>query len=135
GPDNAPANHALAIQAQGKWIHGVVDPASAYHQLQAFPAIGLNLVHADNNVETGIMTVFEKLACGQLRVFSTCQNWFREFRQYHRDAKGSGKIVKVNDHLMDATRYLMVSGIQVMRLRPRPQQPNMQPRTQGWIGN
>jgi phage terminase large subunit-like protein len=135
GPDNAPANHALAIQAQGKWIHGVVDPASAYHQLQAFPAIGLNLVHADNNVEAGIMTVFERLACGQLRVFRTCQNWFREFRQYHRDAKGSGKIVKVNDHLMDATRYLCVSGIQCMRIRPRPQQPTMGHRSGGWIGN
>ena len=134
GPDNAPANHALAIQAQGKWIHGVVDPASAYHQLQAFPAIGLNLIHADNNVETGIMTVFERLATGQLRVFSTCQNWLREFRQYHRDAKGSGKIVKVNDHLMDATRYLCVSGIAVMRVRPRPTQIHVATRSSGWIG-
>jgi phage terminase large subunit-like protein len=135
GPDNAPANHALAIQAQGKWIHGVVDPASAYHQLQAFPQIGLNLTHADNNVETGIMTVFERLATGQLRVFSTCQNWFREFRQYHRDAKGSGKIVKVNDHLMDATRYLCVSGIAVMRVRPRVTPPRQyNGHSTGWIG-
>jgi hypothetical protein len=28
----------------------------------------------------------------------------------HRDDKGSGKIVKRDDHLMDATRYLIVSG-------------------------
>lgn len=134
GPENAPANHALAIQRQGKWIHGVVDPASAYHQLQAFPQIGLNLTHADNNVETGIMTVFERLATGQLRVFRTCENWFREFRQYHRDAKGSGKIVKSNDHLMDATRYLCVSGMAVMRVRPRPAPPPDPGGPTGWIG-
>jgi len=47
-------------------------------------------------------------------------HWLREFRQYHRDEKGSGKIVKRSDHLMDATRYLIVSGRSVMRTRPRP---------------
>jgi phage terminase large subunit-like protein len=134
GPENAPANHALAIQAQGKWIHGVVDPASAYHQLTPFPEIGLKLTHADNNVEAGILTVFERLATGQLHVFSTCQNWLREFRQYHRDTKGTGKIVKSNDHLMDATRYLCVSGMAVMRVRPRPTPPRDLQRLTGWIG-
>jgi len=30
------------------------------------------------------------------------------------------KIVKRNDHLMDATRYLIVSGRRVMSIEPRP---------------
>ena len=47
-------------------------------------------------------------------------NWFREFRKYHRDDKGSGKIVKRDDHLMDATRYLTVSGRLLMRTAPEP---------------
>jgi len=47
-------------------------------------------------------------------------NWQREFRQYHRDDKGTGKIVKRDDHLMDATRYLVVSGRLLMRIRPKP---------------
>jgi hypothetical protein len=34
------------------------------------------------------------------------QNWLSEFRIYRRDEKG--KIVKQNDHLMDATRYGLV---------------------------
>ena len=47
-------------------------------------------------------------------------NWLREFRKYHRDDKGSGKIVKRDDHLMDATRYLIVSGRPLMRIAPEP---------------
>jgi hypothetical protein len=33
-------------------------------------------------------------------------NWIREFRKYHRDDKGSGKIVKRDDHLMDAVTII-----------------------------
>lgn len=51
---------------------------------------------------------------------ASLHNWFREFRKYHRDDKGSGKIVKRDDHLMDATRYLIVSGRVHMRTKPRP---------------
>jgi hypothetical protein len=45
-----------------------------------------------------------------------------EFRKYHRDDKGSGKIVKRDDHLMDATRYLIVSGRSRMTTAPRRRQ-------------
>lgn len=48
----------------------------------------------------------------------SCENWLREFRKYQRDERG--KIVKANDHLMDATRYLMVSGRRLMCIQPRP---------------
>jgi hypothetical protein len=47
-------------------------------------------------------------------------NWLREFRRYHRDDKGTGKIVKRDDHLMEATRYLVVSGRLLMRTPPKP---------------
>ena len=33
---------------------------------------------------------------------------------------GSGKIVKRDDHLMDAARYLVVSGRELMRTKPKP---------------
>jgi hypothetical protein len=39
------------------------------------------------------------------------QNWLSEFRIYRRDEKG--RIIKQNDHLMDTTRYLIMSGVQV----------------------
>ena len=47
--------------------------------------------------------------------------WLKEYRQYHRDDKGAGKIVKRDDHLMGATRYLIVSGREHMRTAPKPE--------------
>lgn len=119
GPHNAPRNHSAAIRARGSWIPGVVDPASAYHQLQPFDALGLDLSHADNNVEAGILATFELLATGRLRVFRSCSNWFSEFRKYQRVEK-TAKPLKRDDHLMDATRYLVVSGRQRMICEPQP---------------
>jgi phage terminase large subunit-like protein len=118
GPHNAPRNHSAAIQSRGKWIPGVVDPASAYHQLQPFDSLGLDLSHADNNVEAGILAVFELLATGRLRVFASCPNWFSKFRKYQRVESFPNKPLKRDDHLMDATRYLVVSGRERMRTEP-----------------
>jgi hypothetical protein len=41
----------------------------------------------------------------------------------HRDDKGSGKIVERDDHLMDTTRYLILSGRLQMQLPPEPEPP------------
>ncbi|MDE3159600.1 MAG: hypothetical protein KGM92_12605 [Acidobacteriota bacterium] len=78
---------------------------------------------AVNAVEAGITEVWNLLVSGQLKVMASLTNWFREFRKYHRDDKGSGKIVKRDDHLMDATRYLIVSGRLLMRPVPKPSPP------------
>ncbi len=120
GPHNAPRNHSAAIRARGAWIPGVVDPASAYHQLQPFDALGLDLSHAENNVEMGILAVFELMAVGRLRVFKSCTNWFAEFRKYQRTEQYPNKPLKRDDHLMDATRYLVVSGRERMIVEPAP---------------
>jgi hypothetical protein len=120
GPRNAPRNHSAAIQSRGAWIPGVVDPASAYHQLQPFDSLGLDLSHADNNVETGILAVFELMATGRLRVFRSLTNWFGEFRKYQRTESYPNKPLKRDDHLMDATRYLVVSGRDRMTCEPKP---------------
>ena len=53
-------------------------------------------------------------------------NWFREFRKYHRDDQGSGKIVKRDNHLMDATRYLIISGRPTHAFQAAP--PRLAPR-------
>jgi hypothetical protein len=58
----------------------------------------------------------------RLFVFNSLQNWLSEFRIYRRDEKG--KIVKQNDHLMDATRYLIVSGLQVACREPCEEDDN-----------
>lgn len=49
-------------------------------------------------------------------MFKTLQNWLSEYRLYRRDDKGH--VVKQNDHLMDAIRYLTVSGLSAAQLDP-----------------
>lgn len=108
-----PAVHAEAIKARGAWMNGTIDPASrgrgqrdGQQLFQNYIDLGLTLVPAKNGVEAGIMEVLERMSSGRLRVFSTLQSWLAEYRICRRD--DHGKIVKKNDHLMDATRYLVV---------------------------
>ena len=78
--------------------------------------LGLDLTKADNSVETGIYQVYQQLLSGQLKVFSTCEAFFREFRLYRRDDKGN--IIKKDDHLLDALRYVIMSGIDIAMPKP-----------------
>lgn len=112
------AIHAEAIKARGLWIPGVIDPAArgrSQHDgeqlLATYQRHGLQLVLADNAVEAGIYEMWSRLSTGRLKVFRTLQNFWSEYRLYRRDDKG--KIVKANDHLMDASRYFCMSGIPV----------------------
>lgn len=121
-----PAIHAQAVQARGKWIPGVIDPAArgrtqddGEQLLTIYQTLGLVLVVADNSVESGLYEVWSRLSTGRLKVFSTLTNWLSEYRLYRRDEKG--KVVKANDHLMDATRYLVMSGIALAQFRPKEQ--------------
>jgi hypothetical protein len=123
-----PSIHTAAIQARGNWIHGAIDPASRGRSqkdgeqlLQSYQDLGLNLALADNGVESGIYDVWERMSTGRLKVFKSLQNWLSEYRIYRRDLKG--KIVKENDHLMDATRYLVKTGIGLARVPPRIEKP------------
>ena len=58
------------------------------------------------------------MSAGKLKVFASLGNWFSEYRIYQRD--NDGKVVKQNDHLMDAMRYLIVSGRERMKVKPAP---------------
>ncbi len=118
-----PSVHAAAIKARGDWMQGVIDPASrgrgqrdGEQLLQNYIDLGLLVSKAENGVEAGLFDVWQRLSTGRLRVFSTLQNWLSEYRLYRRDEKG--QVVKTNDHLMDATRYLVVSGLSVAMVPP-----------------
>ena len=63
------------------------------------------------------------LSTGQLKVFASCKTWLEEFRLYRRDLKG--RVVKQNDHLMDATRYAIVSGATWLTQEPVTQERPM----------
>jgi len=118
-----PSIHADAVKSRGPWIPGVMDPAARGraqrdgHQLmQDYKDLGLNVEVAFNGVESGIYEMWQRLSTGRLKVFKSMGNWLYEFRLYRRDEKGH--IVKTNDHLMDATRYLIMSGIERAITKP-----------------
>lgn len=118
-----PSTHASAIKRKGAWIPGAIDPASAgAGQLdgrrlrEEYAAEGLNLVDADNAVEAGIHACYQRFVSGRLKIFSTCRNLISEFRIYRRNE--DGKIVKENDHALDALRYLIMTGMRVARTDP-----------------
>lgn len=111
--EQQPAVHASAIKARGK-MTGFIDPASRGRSqidgrklLQMYRDEGLSLLEADNAVETGIFEVYQRLTTGRLFIFNTLTNLRSELSMYHRDKKGA--VVKKNDHLMDAMRYLCMS--------------------------
>ena len=106
-----PPIHIVAINARGTWIPGAIDPASqgsgqkdGTKLINEYREGGLvNLVFANNAVETGIHRIWTRLSTGTLKVFESCLPWFAEFRLYRRDEHGH--VVKKDDHLMDGTRY------------------------------
>jgi phage terminase large subunit-like protein len=118
-----PSVHALGIQAPGKWIPGVIDPAARGRSqvdgrklIQMYKDLGLELNEAQNAVEAGIYDVWLRLASGKLKTFRSCRDILTERRMYRRDEKG--QVVKSKDHAMDAERYGVVSGRDVGRVKP-----------------
>ena len=118
-----PAVHASAIAARGAWMTGAIDPASAGSSqidgrklIDEYRSVGLKLVEADNAVEAGIHAVYQRMARGGLKIFTTCRSLISEIRIYRRDEKG--KIVKENDHAVDALRYLILSGMRFGTIEP-----------------
>lgn len=118
-----PPIHAEAIKSRGFWIPGTVDPAArgrgqrdGERLLQIYTDLGLAIIPADNSVESGIYAVWIRFSTGRLKIFSTLQHFFHEYRLYRRDEKG--RIVKNNDHLMDCARYLVMTGISIARPFP-----------------
>lgn len=125
-----PIIHATSIKFRGSWIPGVIDPAArgrnqadGQQMIQLYRREGLRLQPAENAVEAGLFLVWQMLSTGKLKVFRSLGNWLQEFRLYQRDKEG--KVVKQGDHLMDATRYLIVSGLRLMRVAPPPKDPSL----------
>lgn len=58
------------------------------------------------SVEAGLMMMLDRMQTGKFKVFSHLNDWWEEFRLYHR---ADGKVVKEGDDLMAATRYAIMS--------------------------
>ena len=121
-----PPVHAKAIRLRGDWIPGVIDYAGTNQSdgkrvMRLYEDEGLNLHKANKAVEAGLLEVLDRLSTGRLKIFNTLQHTLGEIRLYRRDEKG--RIVKENDHLMDALRYAVMK-ITLAATRPVQQARN-----------
>lgn len=120
-----PPIHAAAVRARGVWIPGVIDPAArgrgqrdGQRLIKDYQELGLDtLTISENALEAGIYAVWSRMSTGRLKVFCTMLNWIAEFRFYQRDEKGHVKDGQA-DHLMDCSRYIVLSGLSKAIVRP-----------------
>jgi len=115
-----PTVHAKGIRLRGDWIPGVIDYAGTNQSdgkrvMRLYEDEDLILHKANKAVEAGLLAVQDRLSTGRLKIFSTLQHTLGEIRLYRRDEKG--RIVKENDHLMDALRYAVMK-IELAMTRP-----------------
>jgi len=92
------------------WIY--VDPASDFDN-ELYYAGMTNVADAVNDVIPGIQSVSSLIASDRLRVHTSCEGWAEEAPGYSWDdkaaEKGEDKPIKVNDHSLDAGRYIIHS--------------------------
>jgi len=114
-----PLVHAAAIRAKGAWIpvawpHDGLqhDKGSGEQLAEQYKNHGLRMIKdratfedGSNGVEAGLMDMLDRMQTGRLKVAAHLQDWWEEFRLYHRK---DGKVVKENDDLMSATRYALM---------------------------
>lgn len=123
------AVHAASVNARGDWIPVMWPHDGLVHDKQSGkpladiyrsdfrinmwrdpfsnpPAPGQKEGQGGNGVEAGLMSMLNRMEMGRFRVFKTVPLWFEEYRMYHRQ---DGKIVAMNDDLMSATRYAVMS--------------------------
>ncbi|WP_460221965.1 phage terminase large subunit family protein [Mesorhizobium sp. W016] len=112
-----PAMQVLALKPWGEWLPWAWPRDGRRETLEGagtalarqYSAHGLNMLSgharfADGSVsvEAGLMEMLDRMQSGRFKVFSSLLPWFEEFRLYHRK---DGKVVKLRDDLMAATRY------------------------------
>lgn len=111
-----PVIHAATLKAWGAWLpwawphDGLQHDKGSGEALAAqYRAQGLNMLperatfeDGGNGVEAGVTDMLDRMLTGRWKVFDHLEDWFSEFRLYHRK---DGLIVKLNDDRLSASRY------------------------------
>jgi hypothetical protein len=122
-----PVIHAAAIRPWGEWVpcawpHDGYqhDKGSGLQLADQYREQKLNMLsehatHAEGGfgTEAGVMEMLDRMQTDRFKVFADQEQWFEEFRMYHRL---DGKIVKERDDLMSATRI----GVMMLRFAATP---------------
>lgn len=124
-----PEQHAAAIRRRNfpkLKIPIAIDPASKGRSqvdgkqlLKMYRDCELPCIPADNSLESGIHTVYGMFQAQQIKILRNpnTEALLREIRTYRRDT--NGRIVNKNDyHLLDSTRYLVMTGLKIAKPIP-----------------
>lgn len=142
--EQIPALFGVSVKSWGPtikwaWPHDGLqhDKGSGEQLAQQYKSAGLNMLperatfsDGTNGLEAGVFEMYERMETGRLQVFAHLNDWFEEFRLYHRK---DGIIVKKNDDLLSATRYaMMMRRFATTKLRKVSMVTQDQPI--GWLG-
>ncbi len=114
-----PLEHSGALRKWGLWLpwawpHDGLqhDKGSGDQLAEQYRQQGLDLLadratfdDGTSGVEAGVSEMLQRMQTKRWRVFRHLEDWFEEFRLYHRE---DGKIVKMRDDLLSASRYAMM---------------------------
>jgi len=146
-----PVLHAAALRSWGKRLIWTWPRDGRRETLEGagislakqYTAVGLTLTrtHANMNdgtpggsvsVEAGLMDMLDRMQTGKFKIYNHLADWFEEFRLCHRK---DGKVVKLYDDLMAATRYAVMMLREAKTLEPQP--PFVMPRVArgGWMSS
>jgi len=117
--ENTPTMFAAAVKPWGEdlkwsWPHdglqhdkGSGEQLAAQYRQQGLKMLPERATFSDgtNGLEAGVAEMYDRMETGRLKVFSNMNDWFEEFRMYHRK---DGIIVKAMDDMLSATRYAMM---------------------------
>lgn len=121
-----PTELAQIIKANGNgWMPGVIDnysmansPTDQQRLFQMYVSAGLNIQTCKKTPDADIAYITEKLRDGTLRVLSHLDQWWKGYMTYCRDE--NFQIIKKDDDIMDATRYLVRRFYEIARAKPEP---------------
>lgn len=123
--EQTPVVHAASIRARGDWIpvawpHDALqhDKGSGQEIAEQYRKQGVNMlkdkaswpdklvrgvkVPGGNSVEAGLFDMLDRMQTGRWKVFAHLEDWFDEFRIYHRE---EGRVVKKMDDGISSSRY------------------------------
>jgi phage terminase large subunit-like protein len=118
--ETTPVIHAAALRSWGKELRWSWPRDGKRETLEGagvalaeqYRDQGLNMLHehaafedGSVSVEAGLMKMLTMMQSGRFKVFKHLNDWWEEFRLYHRK---DGKVFKEGDDLMSATRYAIM---------------------------
>ena len=117
--DQLPLQHAAAMKPIGAavpvaWPQDGTqrrddgEPLMHHYRRHGLRMVDEHATFEDGSISTeaGILEMHERMTTGRLKVAAHLNDWFEEFRLYHRK---DGQIVKIQDDIMSATRVAVMA--------------------------